>query len=244
MRMKWGLLLVLLTTAAQCNAYTIKGSIEHAEQMPEMPTELRAGADYAAVSGSNNRWVMIPGWLAGTWQVKEETAVYLRDYLTGRVQQPNHTFRARHQFYYGSQKDRNGNPWHFNGVPYESHAKLAEYEEHHKVQSKDFPKVGQNEVRFRTIVSVVRTRPGSGHIESSFQQESITCYKPLTDDTIELTSSTKVFDASGRPQKEVVNVANIRRVKPYIQYDNKDGRDLAALFRNYLIEKNLTYLLP
>ncbi|MBK7749233.1 MAG: hypothetical protein IPI39_18505 [Candidatus Obscuribacter sp.] len=231
---------------SNCHAYTIQGQIEHVESLPAVAPELRSGAEYTGPgdSGVNNKWQMIPHWLAGTWLVRQETAVYQRDYKTGRVSDTPRTYRAKQEFFYGSQLDRNGNVWHFNGVPYTSETRLSDYIEYHKVTSKTFQVANANEVRFRTLMTVVRVSPSTETIIKSFQQESITSYKPDGDGQIQLTSSIKAFDDNGNAVHETCNTATIKRIKPFVQIDHRDGKDLAHLFKNYLIKSNMTYLLP
>jgi len=241
------LALALALTDAAAFAYTIEGGVEHVERMPSVAPELRAGADFhedKLTNGASNRWLKVPNWLAGTWLVKTETAVFQKDYKTGRSSNSQTTYKARHEFTYGYQKDLQGDIWHYIGVPYTSKTSLSEYDEFHKVSLKDFQTVTGNEVRFRTLMTVIRVNRSSDTIITSFQQESITSYRPVEDGVIELTSSTKSFDAAGNPRHETCNTATIKRVKPYIAVNEKDGKDLAALFKDFLVSRGLTNLLP
>ena len=92
-------------------------------------------------------------------------------------------------------------------------------------------------------MTVVRVDPYNDTIITSFQQESITSYKPAGDGVIELSSSTKSFDQAGMPQHETVNVATIKRVKPFKPINEKDGKDLVALFKAFLTSQGLTNLM-
>ncbi|MBK9202577.1 MAG: hypothetical protein IPL73_09090 [Candidatus Obscuribacter sp.] len=100
-RLLLSLAFLLAFCQSNCYAYTIQGQIEHVESLPAVAPELRSGAEYTGPgdSGVNNKWQMIPHWLAGTWLVRQETAVYQRDYKTGRVSDTPRTYRAKQEFF-------------------------------------------------------------------------------------------------------------------------------------------------
>lgn len=227
-------------------AYTIEGSVEHVERMPSMSADLKAGAEFNQSTvkvDPGNKWVKLPTWFAGTWLVKQETAVYQKDFRTGKVIDQHKTYQARQEFGYGHQVDRQGNVWHYVGVPYTSKSRLMEYDEYHKVSSKDFQAANDNEVRFRSVMDVIRVNPSTDTIVTSFQQESITSYRPVGEGVIELTSSTKSFNSAGLPQHETCNTATIKRSKPFKPVAEKDGKDLVALFHAFLTSQGLTNLI-
>jgi len=241
--------LVLSTNlpASQCLAYTIEGKIEHQEALPKVESAVRKGAKYRV--GVNdfeaaNNWVQVPAWLSGTWIVHEETAVLRHDFKTGQIDRHPTTFITTQEFTYGNQKDRQGNIWHYIGVPYTSKTRMATTEDFHEVKEKDFLVATEKQVQFRSVVTVVRVSHLSGRVAQSFQQESITGYKPVSDGVIQLTASTKTFDSDGNAVYQQDNQARIKRYKHYADVDNKDGKNLKELFIQYLTAKGLTNLLP
>lgn len=241
-------LVLLPFSLGQAFAYTIEGGVEHVERMPAVAPELRAGAEFNSETlktSSGNNWIRVPAFLAGTWLVKNETAVYRKDFKTGKIYQSPLTYKARHEFSYGHQQDPQGGIWHYVGVPYTSETRSSDYIEYHKVSRKDFQVLTDSEVRFRCLMNVVRvSHYDDDRISGSFQQESITSYRPLEEGTIELTSSTKSFDQAGLPSFETCNNAVIKRSKPFKPVAEKDGKDLKALFIEFLTATGKSNLLP
>ncbi|MBK9143615.1 MAG: hypothetical protein IPM23_14020 [Candidatus Melainabacteria bacterium] len=230
-------------------ARTLEAGIQHVELMPSVSDDLRPGSIYRgglAQDQASNYWVKIPDWMAGTWQMKEETTVKRHDFKTGKTSTSPIRFKAVHKFAYGMQKDRMGGIWHYAGTPYTSRTRLAYLDEYHLVKSKDFVEGVTDRVEFRSTVTAVRVDPSTGKIKKTYQQESITIYRPVPGsvDTIELFGSTRSFDQDGRPELENDNQARIRRRAPFQQVDSKDGVDLKALFRAFLIGSGRSDLLP
>jgi len=231
----------------QALAYTIEGKIEHQEALPQVESAVRKGAKYrSALSDfqANNNWVQLPAWIAGTWIVREETAVLRQDFKNGQIDRHPTRFATSQEFSYGCQRDRQGGIWHYIGVPYTSKTRMADYEEIHEVKEKKFLVATADLVQFRSVVTVVRVGNDSGRVADSFQQESITTYKPYEDGLIELSASTKTFDAGGRAVFQQDNQAKIRRARRFSPQDHKEGKDLKELFIQYLTAQGLTNLLP
>ncbi|CAN5384750.1 hypothetical protein BH11CYA1_BH11CYA1_32490 [soil metagenome] len=227
-------------------AYTIEGKIEHQEALPSVDSSIRKGARFSAgaEAEANNNWVKVPPWLAGTWTVREETAVLRHDFKTGRIDRNPSIFMAKQEFTYGSQKDRQGGIWHYIGAPYTSKTKLTAYQELHQVKEKQFLVANDAQVQFRTLMTVVRVSNMSGRVADSFQQESITSYRPVEDGIISLAASNKTFDANGRALFQQDNEARIRRYKHFYETDKKDGKNLRELFLQYLEANGLSNLIP
>jgi len=227
-------------------AYTIEGKIEHQEALPSVDNSIRKGARFSAGADleANNNWVKVPTWLAGTWNVNEETAILRQDYKSGRIDRTPSVFMARQEFTYGSQKDRQGGIWHYIGAPYTSKTRLTAYQEFHQVKEKQFLVANEAQVQFRTLMTVVRVSNLNGRVADSFQQESITSYRPVEDGIIALAASNKTFDANGRAVFQQENEARIRRYKHFYETDKKDGKNLKELFLQYLEANGLSNLIP
>jgi hypothetical protein len=227
-------------------AYTIEGKIEHVEQMPAVEQKLTPGAqfDQSVELSPNNLWVKIPKWIAGSWSARDETAVFSQNFKTGVSHHMEETFKAKQDFTYGQQIDKSGQVWHYLGVPYSSKSARSHAEEIHQVREKQFLKANDEEVEFRAVAAVLIVDNLSSRIERTYQQESLTSYKPIADDRISMTASTKVFDASGQAQSLQRNEAIIKRYRHFRPIDNQDGKDLKSLFRQYMMAKGMADLLP
>jgi len=226
--------------------YTIEGKIEHVEQLPAVERRFSPGVqfDQTVELSPNNLWVKIPTWLAGSWSAREETAVFYQDFRNGESRNLQQTFKAKQDFNYGQQIDKSGQVWHYVGVPYTSNTLRSTAREIHEVREKQFLRANQDEVAFRAIATVLLVDSLSSRIERTYQQESLTTYAPIADDRISMTASTKVFNAGGRPQTLQKNEAIIKRYKRFQIINEKDGKDLKMLFREYMAAKGMADLLP
>ncbi len=235
----------LSASASPGQAYTIEGKIEHVERLPAVEQRFTPGAqfDQHIELSPNNLWVQIPNWIAGSWSAREETAVLFQDFRTGRVHQEQQQFKAKQDFTYGQQIDKSGQIWHYCGVPYTSKTVHSDSEEIHEVKEKRFLKATDEEMEFRAVATVMFVDNLSSQIQKTYQQESLTTYKPIADDRISMTASTKVFDAAGRPQTMQDNEAIIKRYKHFHPINAQDGKDLKALFIEFMTAKGMANLL-
>ncbi|MDZ4836890.1 MAG: hypothetical protein SGJ27_24170 [Candidatus Melainabacteria bacterium] len=236
------------TFGNQALAKTFELGVEHTEVLPSVSAELRPGAKFnlsaVEAEGQSNVWVKLPEWMCGTWKVGRETAVFRQDFKTGKIDKEPFTYFARHDFQYGMQKDREGGIWHYVGTPYHSKTSLSQFNEIHLVKSKEFRIADEQGVSFTTVMTVIRSNSVSQILET-FQQESITSYTPAaTPGSIEMTASTKSFDANGKPSRQSNNIATIKQASPFSEVDTYQGKDMKALFCEFLISTDQTNLLP
>ncbi|MEZ4533877.1 MAG: hypothetical protein R3D26_02555 [Cyanobacteriota/Melainabacteria group bacterium] len=240
--------------SARAEATTLEGGVRHMDLMPSVEESFRKGnvldASVFENLNSGNGWVKIPSWMAGTWLVQEETAVYRKDFASGRSTKSPHRFKARHKFIYGMQKDRLGGIWHYIGVPYKSETRLTSVTEIHLVKEKRFDPYTENRVRFRSVVNVIRVkRTNHGRdqkIKESYVQESITSYEPYSanSDDIKLQASTKSFNQDGKPMIQADNEARVKKLAEFSPVDSYRDRDMRYLFRLFLTETGRDDLLP
>ncbi len=235
-----------LLACAPGQTYTIEGKIEHVERLPAVEQRFTPGVQFneSVQLSPNNFWVQIPKWLAGSWSAREETAVLFQDFRSGRSRSQHESFKAKQDFTYGQQEDKSGQVWHYVGVPYSSKTVHTNSEEIHEVKEKRFLRADQEEVSFRAVATVLFVDNISTRIQRTYQQESLTTYKPIADDRIAMTASTKVFDSAGRPQTMQDNEAIIKRYKHFHPTNVQDGKDLKALFIEFMTAKGMANLLP
>lgn len=229
-------------------AKTFDLGVQHTEVLPSVSEELKPGANFnlsvVEAEGQSNEWIKLPNWMCGNWKIGKETAVFRKDFKTNKVDNQPYTYFARHDFQYGMQKDREGGIWHYIGTPYHSKTALSQFTEYHLVKSKEFTKADEQGVSFTTVMTVIRSNSSSQILES-FQQESITTYTPTAESgSIEMTASTKSFDANGKANRQSDNIAKIKQSTPFVEVDVYQGKDMKALFRQYLISRGLDKLLP
>lgn len=242
-------LLSCVIFAAKAPAVPLQGGIEHVDILPSMDENLRKGKKFSAsvleeTAEPLNEWVKLPAWMCGTWSIDKETTVHRKDFNSNEVDNRPMSFQARQVFHYGMQKDKEGNVWHYIGVPYNSSSKLTLFAEHHLVSEKKFDRSDAQMVQFRSVMKVIRV--SFSNISESYQQESITSYTPIegTDKAINLKASTKIFDDAGRPWSQADNVAEVRRVKPFAEIHEYKKRDMRKLFREFLTSNGMSNLIP
>ncbi len=239
------LLLGLSRHAARCEP--LQGRLEHVHKLPAVSHLLKPGIHYDEAANkipASNAWVRVPAWLAGTWLVTEETAVFRENFSTGQRSNEHHTFSARNKFAYGKQKDKTGQVWHYVGVPYTSDTQISGKIEYHQVREKEVIEQSDHKVAVRSKVLVIRVSKPSGEIDQTYQQESITWYTDNADGIISMESSTKAFNADGRPLSVTQNRARIHRVAKFTVVDEEYGKNLKALFHQYLIAQGWNSLIP
>lgn len=224
----------------------LEARIEHTAHMSSVNETMRRGARFNLTVNETpgNVWIKIPSWLAGTWLVDTETAVYRKDFRTGKVSDQRTPFRARSKFHYGHQRDRTKEIWHYVGIPYTSSTDAATFTEYHQVASKESMKSTANEIALKTQVTVVRVDKITRKITKTFQQESITTYTYVSPQELELRSSTKVFDASGAATNLQQNEAMVKRVETFTPINVQNGKNYKQLFREFLIAEGLERLIP
>jgi len=226
-------------------SYTIEGKIEHVEQLPPVERKFTPGAhfDLSAELSPDNVWIKIPSWLAGSWSARDETAVFYQDFKKGISRHPNEQFKAKQDFTYGQQMDKSGQIWHYMGVPYTSKSMHSSYEEIHEVREKRLVRGDDQVAEFRSLYTVLFIDNFTSNIQRTQQQESLTTYSPLADDRIGMSASTKVFDAGGRAQNLQRNEAIIKRYRHFTPINEKDGKDLRALFQQFMASRGQANLL-
>lgn len=244
------LAILVLALPEALSARTLEGGIQHLDIMPSIQKEFRKGnrldASIFKNIDSSNHWVKIPKWMAGTWLVREEVAIFRKNFITGHQTTAPHKFKAHQKFIYGMQVDRQGDIWHYVGTPYKSQTRLSRYDEIHFVKEKNYDAYDDQSVQFKSIVNVIRTKRSSSKIADSYQQESITRYVPLDEGTgdIQLTASTKSFDQDGKPIIRADNRARVRKVGKFHEVRFHKKKDMRKLFTEFLIATGRSNLLP
>ena len=242
--------MVLLAGSGQSLAKTLECGIKHVQVMPSVKKEYRKGnilkGSAFADLDPNNSWVKIPKWMAGTWTIKSEVAVYRKNFKTGHSTSQPHKFKAHQKFQYGMQTDRNGGIWHYVGVPYKSETRLSRFDEIHVVSEKRFDSYSESRVSFRSVVNVIRTKRSSNEIHESYQQESITTYTPLNEGVgdIKLSASTKSFDQEGNPLIQADNEARVYKKEDFKEVRTYKNKDMRKLFKEFLNSTGRSNLLP
>ncbi len=253
-RQEWCLVALLAmaltgTSSSSVTSQTLFGGINHVDALPALDEELRPGKVFSLSTvkcdDQSNEWIKLPSWMCGTWSVDYETAVLRRNFKTDETLTDPHRFKARRTFVYGMQQDKEGGIWHYVGMPYSSRTKLSEFDEHHLVTSKTFDCSDPSRVLVRSLAKVIRVQHIDNVILDTFQQESVTSYMPASNGSdLFLSASTKTFDANGVPVLQGDNTADVKKTKSFTPVEVQKGKNIAQLFRDYLIGHGMAHLLP
>jgi len=230
-------------------AHPLQGKIEHSETLQPAPRGMAEGAkfDESALPKlvSQNNWVPVPKWLAGTWQFKTETVTYIRSFDKKTYPDVPFTLRNEFQKTIGYQRDKSGQIWDYVKAPYSYTTKLdGGLKGYERVDSVTIVS-DDSEGYTRAVIgpdSVID--PESQQILLTQQKECFNRYTPMADDAIRLDGSTKVFSMQGNPK--VLKISNMlaMRVKPFAPIDEKDGENLRQLFAEFLTAHGKTNLIP
>ena len=233
-----------------CFGKVLEGGIKHLDLMPSVKQEYRKGqylkGNALKKLDPSNRWVKIPKWMAGTWLIRNEVNVYRKNFKTGESSSRPHKFKATQKFIYGMQMDKQGGIWHYVGVPYKSVTKRGSSDEIHLVREKNYAPYNEYDLEFRSYFQVLLVSRSSKKIKDSYQQESITTYRPYMDGTgdIELEGSSKSFDEDGNPLVRSDNEARVKSMAKFKEVRTYKGKDMRKSFREFLLSTGREHLLP
>jgi len=229
-----------------CLADTLYGGVQHSDTVAPVPDGLMPGnAVVDQKLTPNNNWILIPDWLAGTWQFKTETVTSLTALVKRKY--PPTPFNIHNEFTkkFGYQKDKNGGIWDYLKVPFSYTTTLDEGLKAYFVDS-------ELEVLSTTSDSTIRRLFGMDSVYSpkdqvislTQQKECLNRLSPMGDNLIRIDSSTKIFDMHGKP--EVTKESNVigSLIKPFEQVDTDGTQNLKQMFIEYLQTHGKADLVP
>ncbi|MBY0356729.1 MAG: hypothetical protein K2W82_01905 [Candidatus Obscuribacterales bacterium] len=226
----------------------LQGHVEHQDSLPPLETSLQAGSRFDTTKlkalSPDNLWYQIPSWMAGTWKTTTDTNYYRYSYKTGGKNFAVDTFNCLSQSTIGWQKDRNGQIWEHANSPYLTFAELDHKFDIDLIKQKEIvdTQAKQITIYYRGARLVVSKH--NKLITDSYQLESIQTYTPFGNNLLKVDASVKIFDSYGRPERLAKALSFEQRIKPFEPWNVYKGRNMVALFREYLITHNLADLLP
>jgi hypothetical protein len=224
----------------------LKGSVAHSTQLQPVSSMLRSGAtlDFGKLKMLNpeNDWYRIPSWRAGEWTTTKHT-------VTSRLDYPTKTFSEKpvesdviEVANFGFQLDNHGDIWDFDGRSTSiEDPNIACYDVNRHTEVID-----ADENKLITKVTCTRTIADKLHrqIKQTQQLESITVNLRDGKDGLVSSQSQKIFDEDGRAWGIANLVVKRRKSKPFQVISNFQGKDLKALFKEYLARTNQENLVP
>lgn len=238
----------LLQSIAPAAAAPLQGGVEHSESLPPVDPSLQSGADFDDREFQNvvpnNLWVPIPSWFAGVWQTRSETQLETLDLVSGVKNTKPRSMTRADRWIFGMQMDNSGQIWHFINVPSSRKVVVADLIEYRQELSKEFLYSGEDKVISRYRFTAVQVDAASNKIKRVHQQESVMQFMPPYDDAMEVDSSLKGFNTSGRPQLQAHHITVFFRAQAFAPIGLYNGLDMRKSFRDYLISHKMADRLP
>jgi hypothetical protein len=225
----------------------LQGNVEHSQDLPPLPPTMNIGAifDNKLLSAPPvvDDWYWIPDWLAGDWRRDQETVVSTHNFESGEDNRTPHTMAVTELAQFGVQRDKFGGVWHCRlatgGV-----ADCGSYFSIALVQSQEPETVSRDKVIVRDVFTELHINKETNVIIFAAQAESLTRYEPLVDGSLKTTASVKFFDESGIAKKGQINESVETKTKQFTPTDAYKGKDLRALFKQYLLTHGKSDYIP
>lgn len=225
---------------------TLKIGVKHSTTLAPVPSKLQAGGIFnenlMPAEPEKLDWYRIPYWLAGKWRRDIETSLFTYKYASKSGTRENRSFQSQQQADFGLQRDRIGGIWDAN-LSSRGVSDLGDYLAIAAVVERKPVKLTANEIVFREEFTVVHVNKSNAVIIDSFRMESLTKYR-LLNGTVYTTASVKAYNADGTPRQLQKNVAQERKVQPFVVVDKYKGRDIHSEFIEFLNESGQPNLVP
>jgi len=238
----WLGVIVWLIASTAAGSKMLTGGVEQSEQLPAVTPELTAAVEQAKRQ-PYVEWFMIPKWMAGEWTKDGDTTVALTDLRTGAKSYPNQWTPNRLVRRFGHRADKAGNIWWANLVPSEKDGETAGMEDKFLIVERKVEKSTAEYVIARTRFLVSEVSPNGREVLQQYQQEALNHYLPLSDGQLENHSYNRVFDRSGRPQRDGELVSKWRRSAPFVDMAERHGINLEQSLNDYLRLHGLAHLM-
>lgn len=179
--------------------------------------------------------------MAGTWTKRGDLTTSVTDMRSGITTPMNQWTDDELTRGWGHQLDKSGNVWHADFIP-------TEIDSTSSGKQVQFLTVALSLVSVDTQKLVTRARyqvsEGSrGQIYSQFQQESLSSYMMMPDGEMQVQSSNRMYDMSGRPTRSGTLVSHYKRTAQFQPVATQKGIDLRLSLNQFLTEKGYSDLI-
>lgn len=251
----------LLQAAAKGTSVMLSGKIEHSDHLPATLPDFRKGSlvnmKKLKMLTANNVWERIPRSLAGTWHCEEQTNLCSRTLKTMKVHGKevihggDKTTKPEIQKYTtpketvnGFQIDKNGDVWTYKGGDLKVSGDFGEVYTIDTVTNVDSLSRSDKRSLSRAIGPRLIVEKRTNQILASIQCEAISTISLVEDGLIRSDQSLQTFDEDGSPIQVSENTSLKHRVSKFKVIDSYQGKDMHALFREYMITHGYKDLLP
>lgn len=224
----------------------LKAEINHSEVADPIEAKLLPGQIFdeanlpAGASGDTNNWYRIPKWLAGTWNKESQTNSYSLNYATKQEDTTSHTVVARGKGVWGTQTDIKGEIWEFNPAPYVDTVDGGSDTIVQLIRSTEPLDASEDVFVKSTVDTQLRVDKATGRIKSAQTAEQISTYTLDSPGVLKRETSSKIFAHDGKPVMLARSVAFETKVADYAPRDTIEGKNVKALFQEYLEENKIS----
>ncbi|HEY9731030.1 MAG TPA: hypothetical protein V6C89_03910 [Drouetiella sp.] len=183
-------------------------------------------------------WYRVPPWCAGRWESTQAKTKYMKDNLSGKVDETPSVYQCLGRETIGHQYDRKKNIWNFCRENVWTHGRMKDYETNSFLFYSHPLRVTQNEVVVLGKMAVFEVN-NRGRIISSYKTEVIDTMTPVDFDDL-LDEQTKlVFNEDGKPVTTIKSEVLWKRTQDFQPLQNSKGTALKPLFDQFLRESGL-----
>jgi hypothetical protein len=226
----------------------LHGRIEHSDSLPPVDASLRPGVaiDTTKLKAltPNNLWYRIPAWAAGTWHFEKQTNYFHYTYQTNDKLYLQDTFMARSDETRGWQKDFQGQIWEYCYNNYITETERNDAWSYHLVKYFEPLDVSEQSMTLKFVSTGILVDKTYQIIRCSSQTEAIQVYTPCAPGLIKVQLSIKSFDEEGKPIRMAKGLCYQMRVAPFSPWNVYRGKNMRALFAEYLQTHGMTNLIP
>jgi hypothetical protein len=228
----------------------LQGNVEHSESLPSLDERLRPGEVFSddlllkAGTEANNDWYWIPSWYAGKRHAEQALIVSRYDFSTGLTTSPMLHQQQRQDHVSGYQADRNGGIWDFKNIPFIQHVDAGPVLAVLYVKAMNPLMINQSQIVCKYQELSITYDRKTHKIINIVQQEQISTISPVQPNGLRADISVKSFGWDGRPIRAEQSILEAKIVEPFQRIDTLEGKDLRAMFRDYLVANKLGNLVP
>lgn len=188
-------------------------------------------------------WYRVPAWCAGRWESTQAKTKYMKDNLSGKIDETPTVYQCLGRETIGHQYDKKRDIWNFCRENVWTHGKMKDYETNSFLFYSHPLRVTQNEVVVLGKMAVFEVN-AKGRIISSYKTEVIDTMTPVDFDDL-LDEQTKlVFNEVGKPVTTIKSEVLWKRSQDFQPLQTSKGIALKPLFDQFLRERGLKDLVP
>ena len=223
-----------------CNIISIPTVLPGSLNLPAKSAAARKPLS-GTLDDKGNKWMVIPSWLAGTWESRCQTYIYSYDYKekANLIEQPL-SISIRRESTRGLQKDARGQIWQYIETPYVRLTDKARSTTWELLLDMEPLQTSAKSLTVRCFSEIARISKSEDKVNDDYFEEVTTTYEPAGDGIVKVTCTEDRYDLDGSPRSSSKSVSTEHRTRPFQVIDRDERGDLHGLFLNFQKMKLLT----